>query len=79
MSMLQFVRHAGRYREMLSVLVSFGFREFFEDAKLDLLLEKSRRVFHHSSNEEIHRMGRPKRLRLGSRNWGRPSSSSVRS
>ena len=64
MSMLQFVRHAGRYREMLSVLVSFGFREFFEDAKLDLLLERSRRVFHHSSNDEIQRMGRPKRLRL---------------
>ena len=39
MSMLQFARHAGRYREMLSVLVKFGFREFFEDAKLDLLLE----------------------------------------
>lgn len=64
MSMLQFVRHAGRYREILSVLVSFGFREFFEDAKLDLLLERSRRVFHHSSNDEIQRMGRPKRLRL---------------
>ncbi|MCH2132694.1 MAG: AarF/ABC1/UbiB kinase family protein [Phycisphaerales bacterium] len=64
MSMLQFVRHAGRYREMLSVLVQFGFREFFEDAKLDLLLERGRRVFHRGPSEEIQRMGRPKRLRL---------------
>ncbi|MEE2906808.1 MAG: AarF/UbiB family protein [Planctomycetota bacterium] len=64
MSMLQFVRHAGRYREMLSVLVKFGFREFFEDARLDLLLDRSRRVFHRSPSDEIQRMGRPKRLRM---------------
>lgn len=64
MSMLQFVRHAGRYREMLSVLVKFGFREFFEDARLDLLLDRSRRAFHRSPSDEIQRMGRPKRLRL---------------
>ncbi|MBG80924.1 MAG: hypothetical protein CMJ39_09480 [Phycisphaerae bacterium] len=64
MSMLQFARHAGRYREMLSVLVKFGFREFFEDAKLDLLLERSRRIFHRGPTEEVQRMGRPKRLRL---------------
>ncbi len=64
MSMLQFARHAGRYREMLSVLVKFGFREFFEDAKLDLLLDRSRRVFHRGPSDAINRMGRPKRLRL---------------
>ena len=64
MSMLQFVRHAGRYREMLSVLVTFGFREFFEDAKLDLLLDRSRKMFNRGPSEEVQRMGRPKRLRL---------------
>ncbi len=64
MSMLQFIRHAGRYREMLSVLVGFGFREFFEEARLDLLLEKGQRLFHPKAKPEVDHLSRPERLRM---------------
>lgn len=64
MSMLQFVRHAGRYREILSVLVGFGFREFFDKAKLDLLLDKGSRLLHAKHRQEFEHLSRPVRLRL---------------
>jgi ubiquinone biosynthesis protein len=64
MSMLQFIRHAGRYRELLSIIVGFGFREFFEDAKLDLLLERGGRLLHSKVRPEVEHLGRPQRLRL---------------
>ncbi|MCH2135147.1 MAG: AarF/UbiB family protein [Phycisphaerales bacterium] len=64
MSMLQFIRHAGRYREILSVLVGFGFREFFDQAKLDLLLAKSSRIIHRKPRPETEHLRRPARLRL---------------
>ena len=64
MSMLQFIRHAGRYRELLSIVVGFGFREFFEDAKLDLLLERGHRILHPKIRPEVEHLGRPQRLRL---------------
>jgi ubiquinone biosynthesis protein len=64
MSMLQFIRHAGRYREILSVLVGFGFREFFEQAKLDLLLEKGSRLLHTKQRPESEHLGRHIRLRM---------------
>lgn len=62
--MLQLVRHANRYREILAVLVKFGFREFFEDAKLDLLLEKGHRLFRPSVDASYESMTRATRLRL---------------
>lgn len=64
MSMLQFIRHAGRYREILSVLAGFGFREFFSKAKLDLLLAKGQRLVHSKQRPEAEHLGRPVRLRL---------------
>ncbi|MBT5582469.1 MAG: ubiquinone biosynthesis protein UbiB, partial [Phycisphaerae bacterium] len=64
MSVLQLVRHANRYREMLSILVKFGFREFFEDAKLDLLLEKGHRLFSRGTQPEVETASRPARLRM---------------
>lgn len=64
MSMLQLIRHANRYREILSVLVSFGFREFFEDAKLDLLLEKGQRLLRPKDQPEIEHLSRPVRMRM---------------
>ena len=64
MSMLQLVRHANRYREILSVLVKFGFKEFFEDAKLDLLLEKGQRIFFKATATSVATVSRPARLRL---------------
>jgi len=62
--MLQLIRHANRYREILSVLVSFGFREFFEDAKLDLLLEKGQRLLRPKDQPEIKHLSRPVRMRM---------------
>jgi ubiquinone biosynthesis protein len=62
--MLQLMRHANRYREMLGILVKFGFREFFEDAKLDLLLERGQRVFTRKPAAEVHTESRPARLRM---------------
>ena len=62
--MLQLVRHANRYREILAVLVKFGFREFFEDAKLDLLLEKGHRLFRPASDASFESMSRATRMRL---------------
>ena len=64
MSVLQLVRHANSYREMLSILVKFGFREFFEDAKLDLLLEKGHRLFSRKSEPAHSGESRPARLRM---------------
>ena len=64
MSMLQLIRHANRYREMLGILVKFGFREFFEDAKLDLLLERGQRVFSRKPAAVVHTESRPARLRM---------------
>ena len=64
MSVLQLVRHANRYREMLSILVKFGFREFFEDAKLDLLLERGHRLFSRGTQPEVETASRPARLRM---------------
>lgn len=64
MSMLQLIRHANRYREMLGILVKFGFREFFEDAKLDLLLERGQRVFSRKPAAAVHTESRPARLRM---------------
>jgi ubiquinone biosynthesis protein len=64
MSVLQLVRHANRYREILSILVKFGFREFFEDAKLDLLLEKGQRLFSRGAAAETETASRPERLRM---------------
>ena len=64
MSMLQLIRHANRYREMLGILVKFGFREFFEDAKLDLLLERGQRVFSRKPASIVHTDSRPARLRM---------------
>ncbi|MDG1838058.1 MAG: AarF/UbiB family protein [Phycisphaerales bacterium] len=64
MSMLQLIRHANRYREMLGILVKFGFREFFEDAKLDLLLERGQRVFSRKPAATVHTESRPARLRM---------------
>ena len=64
MSMLQLIRHANRYREMLGILVKFGFREFFEDAKLDLLLERGQRVFSRKPATVVHTESRPARLRM---------------
>jgi ubiquinone biosynthesis protein len=64
MSMLQLVRHANRYREILSVLVKFGFKEFFEDAKLDLLLEKGQRIFSKVPARSVATVSRPARLRM---------------
>jgi len=64
MSMLQLVRHANRYREMLGVLVKFGFKEFFEDAKLDLLLDKGQRLFKRDHVEVVRGESRPARLRM---------------
>jgi ubiquinone biosynthesis protein len=64
MSVLQLVRHANRYREMLSILVKFGFREFFEDAKLDLLLEKGHRLFSRGQQPQVQTESRPARLRM---------------
>jgi ubiquinone biosynthesis protein len=62
--MLQLIRHANRYREMLGILVKFGFREFFEDAKLDLLLERGQRVFSRKPAAVVHTESRPARLRM---------------
>ena len=70
MSMLQLVRHANRYREILGVLVKFGFREFFEDAKLDLLLEKGHRLLRGSPANDVEAMSRPVRLRLAMEELG---------
>jgi ubiquinone biosynthesis protein len=64
MSVLQLVRHANRYREILSTLVKFGFREFFEEAKLDLLLEKGQRFFSRGPTADVETASRPERLRM---------------
>ncbi|MDP6987006.1 MAG: AarF/UbiB family protein [Phycisphaerales bacterium] len=64
MSVLQLVRHANRYREILSILVKFGFREFFEEAKLDLLLEKGQRLLSRGTAVEVETASRPERLRM---------------
>ena len=62
--MLQLVKHANRYREILSILVRFGFKEFFEDAKLDLLLEKGQRIISRRPPPEVEGVSRPARLRM---------------
>jgi ubiquinone biosynthesis protein len=49
---------------MLGILVKFGFREFFEDAKLDLLLERGQRVFSRKPAATVHTESRPARLRM---------------
>jgi ubiquinone biosynthesis protein len=49
---------------MLGILVKFGFREFFEDAKLDLLLERGQRVFSRKPAAVVHTESRPARLRM---------------
>ena len=49
---------------MLGILVKFGFREFFEDAKLDLLLERGQRVFSRKPAAAVHTESRPARLRM---------------
>ncbi|MDP6890970.1 MAG: hypothetical protein QF471_06535, partial [Phycisphaerales bacterium] len=64
MSVLQLVRYANRYREILSILVKFGFREFFEEAKLDLLLEKGQRLLSRGTAAEVETASRPQRLRM---------------
>ena len=70
MSMLQLVRHANRYREILGVLVKFGFKEFFEDAKLDLLLEKGHRLFSKGHAEVAVGESRAARLRMAMEELG---------
>ncbi len=60
MSFIGTVRNFGRYREILSVLVRYGFAEIFDDTKISLVFDKIR---HHKTDESVKRMARPERLR----------------
>lgn len=60
MSFIGTMRNFGRYREILSVLVRYGFAEIFDDTKITLIFDK---IMHHKTEDSVKRLDRPERMR----------------
>ena len=60
MSFIGTMRNFGRYREILSVLVRYGFAEIFDDTKITLIFDK---IMHHKAEDSVKRLDRPERMR----------------
>ena len=62
-SVISTIKNANRYRQLLSIAVKYGFKDFFEESKLHLLSSKGKEILAESADAKQGSLSRAARVR----------------